>query len=51
MSDMDNGSSSDEIERDYDINKDNDDGVTSEDPVINENNMKQLSHIEVKNIK
>lgn len=49
-SDMDDGSSSDETESDYDINEDNDDGVTSEDPVRNENNVKQLSDIEVKNI-
>lgn len=49
-SDMDDGSSSYETESDYDINEDNDDGVTSEDPVRNENNVKQLSDIEVKNI-
>ena len=45
-SDMDDGSSSDDIESDYDINEDNDDG---EYPVRNENNVKQLSDIEVKN--
>ncbi|KAG1714419.1 ATP-binding cassette sub-family B member 8, mitochondrial [Nymphon striatum] len=48
MSDMDDGSASDETESDYDINEDNDDGVTSKDPVRNENNVKQLSVIEVK---
>ena len=41
--DMDDGSSSDETERDCDINEENDDGVTSEDPVRNKNNVKQLS--------
>ncbi|KAG1675111.1 hypothetical protein GQR58_014823 [Nymphon striatum] len=50
-SDMDDGSASDEIESDYDINEDKDDGVTSKDPVRNENNVKQLSVIEVKEVK
>ena len=49
---MDHGSSSDETETesDYDINEENDYGVTSEDPVRNENDVKQLSDIKVKNI-
>ena len=47
---MDDGSSSDESESVYDINEDNDDGVTSEDPVRNGNNVKQLSDSEVKSI-
>ena len=50
MSDMDDDSSSYGTESDYDINEDNDDGVTSDDPVRNENNVKQLSDIEFKNI-
>ena len=37
---MDDGSSSDETESNYDINEDNDDGVTGLDPIRNENNVK-----------
>ncbi|KAG1651905.1 Kelch-like protein 12 [Nymphon striatum] len=48
---MDDSSASDEMENDYDINEDNDDGVTSKDPVRNENNVKQLSVIGVKEVK
>ena len=47
---MDDGSFCDETDNDYDISEDNRDGVASRDPVRNENNMRQLPDIEVKDI-